>query len=532
MKSCFAPDLKAGAITAIVALPLAIAFALASGVTPVMGLYTAIIAGILGSLFGGSPFSITGPTGAMSIIILATMQQYGLSGLLLAGFLAGVIQIILGVLRLGSAVKMIPLSVVTGFTSGIGILIFVGQLENALGLSLPPTEYIWQKIPLIFSSLSQVNTGALILTGLTLLCVIFLPHVFAKMKMRWLPPSFLALALTTLAVIYIPFAVPTIGNIVLSVPKFAFPDFSLFFDVLPASFTIALLGSIEALLCAVVADNMSSTKHRSNKELVAQGVCNIVVPFAGAIPATAAIARTAVNIREGAKTRMAGVFHALFLMAIVLFLAPVAAFVPKAFLAGVLLYVSFRMVDVSEIKTVFSANFKEGLIVLVTIGLTFATDLVFAVQVGMLAAVVLLFWQMRENTYISYKENYSKDESLNKCIADDPLLKDSVAMYTIHGPLFFGAITVFDSKISEHMDMAKPYIIIRLKHVTFIDATAIAHLKSFVKHRLVKGNQVYFSRPTPLVKEKLLKEQVIDPKFIVVNSRQALELIKVSRKLK
>ncbi len=510
IKEGLAGDLKAGFITAIVALPLAIAFAIASGVNPVYGIYTAIIAGILGSAIGGSRYSITGPTGAMAVIILSTLNKNGLEGLLLAGFLAGIFQILFGVLRFGKFVKFIPIPIIAGFTAGIGILIFLGQLNNFLGLILPAQENVFSSIWESLHNLSGVNILAISISLFTILVLVFYPRFFKRVKyLKDVPPSIIALLASTIAVAVFSLSVPTVGVIPRSLPKINWLNFNLQLveAVLPASFTIALLGSIEALLCAVVADGMTSTKHSSNKELVGQGIANVVLPFFGGIPATAAIARTAVNIREGAKTRMAGIYHALILLAIMLFLAPLALFIPKAFLAGVLMVVSLRMINIGEIKTIYYTGKLELLTFLLTLILTVVTNLVLAVQIGMLFAIFLLFYRLTSIISIKNMEEYDSKGEINSLLNSDKFLKENVSIYTIHGPFFFGAMNIFEQKIKEHINMQKPVIIIRMKHVPFVDGTGEIQLINFIKSRKSKNGRVLFTEFWPGVKEKLMKNK-------------------------
>lgn len=505
----FFADLKAGFITAIVALPLAIAFAIASGATPIMGLYTAIIAGILGSAFGGSNFSITGPTGAMAVIILSVTTKFGLEGLLLAGFLAGLIQISFGLLKVGKMVKYIPLPVIVGFTAGIGAIIFIGQIPNFLGLVLGPQEKVWVTFEQIFLHINLIQIEAISLAVLTILLMVFLPKISYKIKsLSNIPPSLIALIISALAVFILKLSIPTIGVIPNTFPTIKLINFSfeLFLNVLPAAFTIALLGVIEALLCAVVCDGMTATKHKSNKELVGQGICNVVLPFFGAIPSTAAIARSAVNIREGARTKMAGIYHALIILVIVAFFSPLAQYIPKAFLAGVLMVVSFRMINVKEIKTIFSIGSLEGIVLATTLVLTILTDLVFAVQVGMILSFFLLFITLTKITNIKSMEEYDENGEINSLLKQHSLDK-KVSVYTIHGPFFFGAINIFEEKISEHLNAKRPTIILRMKHVPFVDSTALVQLVGFLKSRKKSNSKVLFTEFWPGVSESLLKNE-------------------------
>ncbi|WMW21750.1 SulP family inorganic anion transporter [Methanolobus mangrovi] len=505
-KESFTSDLKAGFITAVVALPLAIAFAIASGVEPQMGLYTAVIAGMLVSANGGSKYSITGPTGAMTVIILSTLHGFGLEGLFLAGFLAGVFQILFGILKLGKVVKYIPLPVISGFTSGIGAIILIGQIPNALGLVIPSKEHVWETLYAVISSLDLLDTTAIMICLATILLLLYLPGLMARIRyINSLPPSIIALVLSILMVFYFKIQIPLVGSIPAGLPQIQMLNFNLemLMAVLPAAFTIALLGAIEALLCAVVCDGMTNSKHDSNRELVGQGVANMVLPFFSGIPCTAAIARSAVNIREGAKTQISGIIHALILLTILLFLGPVAAFIPKAYLAGVLILVSLRMINITEFKTTMHISKMDTTVLIVTFLLTVLTDLVFAVQMGMFLSIILLFIRLTNVIDVQTMENYDKTKGINATIFADPYLEKNVSVYTINGPFFFGAMNVFESKINEHMTISKPHIILRMRYVPFIDTTGIERLKSFIKSSKKMHQKVYLTSIQPEVMKRI-----------------------------
>ena len=508
-KESFTSDLKAGFITAVVALPLAIAFAIASGVEPQMGLYTAVIAGMLVSANGGSRYSITGPTGAMTVIILSTLHGFGLEGLFLAGFLAGAFQILFGILKLGKVVKYIPLPVISGFTSGIGAIILIGQIPNALGLVIPSKEHVWETLYAVISSLDLLDTTAIMICLATILLLLYLPGLMARIRyINSLPPSIIALVLSILMVFYFKIQIPLVGSIPAGLPQIQMLNFNLelLMAILPAAFTIALLGAIEALLCAVVCDGMTNSKHDSNRELVGQGVANMVLPFFSGIPCTAAIARSAVNIREGAKTQMSGIIHALILLTILLFLGPVAAFIPKAYLAGVLILVSLRMINITEFKTTMHISKMDTTVLIVTFLLTVLTDLVFAVQMGMFLSIILLFIRLTNVIDVQTMENYDKTKGINATIFADPYLEKNVSVYTINGPFFFGAMNVFESKINEHMTISKPHIVLRMRYVPFIDTTGIERLKSFIKSSKKMHQKIYLTSVQPEVMRRMTSD--------------------------
>ncbi len=505
-KESFFKDFKAGLITAIVALPLALAFALASGVPAVMGLYTAIIAGVLGSLAGGSKFSITGPTGAMAVIILSTVNKYGLEGLLLAGFLAGVMQVAFGLLKLGKVVKFIPLPVISGFTAGIGVIILFSQVSNFLGISVKSEEHIWETFYLIWINLVNVNQYALLISVSTIVLILGLGKIFSKIKyLKNIPPSIIILACAMLFVFYTKVSVPVVGSIPNQLPNFEWIkiNFELVKQVLPTALTIALLGAIEALLCAVVADASTGTKHKSNKELIGQGIANIVTPFFGGMASTAAIARTMVNIREGARTLFAGVYHALFLLLALLFLGDFGNYIPLAFLAGILMIVSIKMINFKEFKTIIKISKSDTAVLLITFSLTVLTDLVFAVQVGMILAIFLLFVKLVSLVDIKSMESFGKDGKYNKIIEEDELLKGRVSIYTINGPFFFGAMSMFEQRINEEMNLKREIIILRMQYVPFIDSTGIERLRLFIEERKKKSFKVILSKVESDVLKKL-----------------------------
>jgi SulP family sulfate permease len=500
LKEMFLLDLKAGFITAVVALPLALAFALASGVSPVMGLYTAIVAGLLGSFFGGSKFSITGPTGAMVVLVLSTVTKFGLEGLLLAGILAGVLQIIFGLLEVGRIVKYLPLPVITGFTAGIGVLIFLGQIANALGLTISSHVEILETLFDIWNHLGSVNMVAVGITICSILLLILLPKFLQKRKiLKNVPASIIVLLLSTGVVVLMGFSVPQVGSIAQGLPPFSIPKFTfeLAMDVFPAALSIALLGAIESLLCAVVCDAMTNTKHVSNKELVSQGIANLITPFFGGIPATAAVARSAVNIREGAKTRMAGIYHAVFLLLVLLFLAPFAGLIPKAFLAGVLMVVSVRMVNFDEFQTIFAIRKRDGIIMIATMLFTVFADLVIAVQAGVILAICMLVVEIL--SIVDVKIDIIPKNGLIMQRFNKPNLVEKVNLYTLHGPLFFGAMSTFEHIVDEHLPLSKQIIVVRMRFVPFIDTTGVLRLEAFIKERHKRGIKVFITGITPEV---------------------------------
>ena len=529
----FIYDAKAGFITGIVALPLAIAFAIASGVPPIMGLYTAVIAGMITSIFGGSTFSITGPTGAMTVIILATVNKFGLEGLMLAGFLAGLFQLILGAIKLGKLIKYIPLPIVSGFTAGIGIIIFIGQIPNFFGLSIPTQEHVWQMLLEIAKNINSASIVALMIAVITILLLVFLPKLLSRYSfLKNIPASIIALVLSTAAAYFFSLPVPQVGSIPSQIPSFSTIKFNitLIYVVLPAAFTIAMLGSIESLLCAVVCDGMTNTKHNSNRELVAHGFANMALPFFGAIPATAAIARSAVNVKEGARTRFSCFIHSVFILITILFIGPVARYIPKAFLAGILIFVSVKMINIHEIKTIMHISRSETIVLFITLLLTVFTDLVFAVQVGMVLAVFLLTVKFSNVIDIKYMEDYDQKNEINTMINGSPKFRENIGVYTMNGPFFFGAMNIFETKLDQHMHAKKPFIILRMKHVAFIDSTAIVRLNSFLRGRQKKNSHVFLSTVHPKVKKTLFRDEefveLINKEHMFDTTQEAIEYIR------
>jgi SulP family sulfate permease len=523
-------DVKAGFITAVVALPLALAFALASGVSPVLGLYTAVVAGILGSLFGGSRFSITGPTGAMTVLILSTVTRFGLEGLLVAGFLAGCLQIVFGVLQVGKVVKYLPLPVISGFTAGIGALIFLGQIANGLGLSVPSHVSIVDTLLEIINHLTQSNILAIGITIGTIILLLFLPKILQKNKyLKNIPASIIILLLSTIIVVYFGFNVPQVGAIAQGLPPLQIPKFSfeLILNVFPAALSIALLGAIEALLCAVVCDAMTNTKHVSNKELIGQGIANLITPFFGGIPATAAVARSAVNIREGAKTKLSGVYQSLFLVLVLVFLSPYASLIPKAFLAGVLMVTSARMVSIEEFKTIFAIKKSDAGIFVATLLFTVITDLVVAVQIGVVLAVCMLVIEILE--LVDVKIDKFPKNGLIMQRFNNSKIKDNTSLYTLHGPLFFGAMSTFEHKVDEHLPLSKPNLVVRMRYVPFIDTTGVLRLEEFIKDRKKRGINVFLTGLLPEV-EKIMQrnsffKDYLKSEFVFEDTYAALDAI-------
>src|SRR5690554_3508140 len=478
-------DVMAGVIVGIVALPLAIAFAIASGVSPDKGLITAIIAGLIISVLGGSRVQIGGPTGAFIVIVYAIVQEFGVDGLIIATFMAGIILIGMGLARLGNLLKFIPHPLIVGFTSGIAVIIFSSQIKDFFGLSIEtvPADFI-EKWKLYSMSFGSINWAAVAIAIGTIVLALTFQRVSKK-----IPGSIVAILLSTLAVYFFNIPVSTIetafGDIPskISMPSFPNIDFATFQKLIQPAFAIALLGGIESLLSAVVSDGMIGGRHRSNAELVAQGVANCFSSMFGGIPATGAIARTATNVKNGGRTPIAGIVHALVLLVIMLVLAPYAKLIPMACLAGILIVVAYHMSEWRQFKSLLKGNISDVIILLVTFFLTVIVDLVMAIQIGIILSSFVLMKRMSDATTVEISDGLlsTKFDQQEELFEEElPLLPKGVTMYEIHGPLFFGATQTFQDTLTRLRDRP-PVLILRMRHVPFIDATGIYRLKEIIR---------------------------------------------------
>lgn len=472
-----AADITAGVTVGLVALPLAMAFGIASGVTPQAGIYTAIAGGFIVSALGGSRVQIGGPTGAFVVIVAGIIAQHGLSGLLMVTMMAGGILLFLGVTGLGQAVKFIPRPVVLGFTNGIALLIASTQIKDALGLRMPgnPSAF-FERMAAIGHSLPTVSGTAVALTLLSLALVLLVPRRFPR-----LPGSIAALIAGTAAVTMFGLPVETIGSafggIPSGFPTFAVPAFraDLILPLLPSALTVALLAAVESLLSAVVADTMSGDRHNASAELVAQGVANAVVPLIGGIPVTGAIARTATNFRAGARTPIAGIVHALTLLAVVLLFAPLARFIPLATLAAVLLVVAYNMGEWREIGGILRLELADKSVWLITFALTVMADLTVAVEVGIALAALLYIYRVSDTTSVAMvTPEYIEDGRPH--VLQDKDVPPFVTILRIHGPFLFGTT---DKLLDLTTDLSRfaPIVILRLRNMTAIDATGLHALE-------------------------------------------------------
>lgn len=488
-KEQFFKDLTAGVIVGIVALPLAIAFAIASGVSPEKGIFTAIIAGFIISALGGSRVQIGGPTGAFIVVVYGIVQQYDVNGLIVATFMAGIILVIMGVARLGNAIKFIPYPLIVGFTTGIAVIIFSSEVKDFLGLKMGsvPADFI-SKWLAYGQHLSALNWYAIAIGVFTLLTIIWWPKVTRKV-----PGSLIAIIVTTLAVRFLHLPIETIGSrfgaIASSLPRPVIPgvSFATLQQLIRPAFTIALLGSIESLLSAVVADGMTGGNHRSNTELIAQGVANICSSVFGGIPATGAIARTATNIKNGGKTPVAGIIHAFTLLVIMLFVGKWAALIPMATLAGILVIVAWNMSEVDSFISVLKGSKSDGAVLLTTFLLTVFIDLTVAIEIGMILAAFLFMRKMMQTS--SVEQTILTPEDISE---DSPLLYNlpkGVDVFEINGPLFFGAAYKFKDTM-KLIENPASILIIRMRNVPVIDATGIRVLKDVNNELGKKGSKL------------------------------------------
>ena len=478
-KKQFVNDLVAGLIVAIIALPLSIALAIASGVSPEQGLYTAIIAGFVIAFLGGSSVNISGPTAAFATIVAGIVAQFGTGGLVIATIMAGIMLIVMGLCRLGSLIKFIPYTITTGFTAGIAVTIVIGQIKDFLGLTFAPGTHAietTEKLSAIVRSLTTFNWQALLVGAIGLLILIVWPKIKYANK---IPGSLIAVIVGVLMVKFLPLEVNTIGdlyNISRELPKFSFPNFSfdMIKELLPSAFTIAILAAIESLLSCVVSDGMIGDRHNSNTELIAQGAGNICSGLFGGIPATGAIARTAANVKNGGRTPISGMVHAAVLLLILVLLMPYAAWIPMPIIAAILFMVAYNMSEWRHfVKICKSAPKSDILVLVITFVLTVVFDLVVAIAVGMILAVILFMKRMADVTNIRIWS--AADE---KSSTDGGRLKkipSHTSVFEIDGPMFFADADKFSKFPIKEGDKV---LIIRMRNVPALDGSAMKSLES------------------------------------------------------
>lgn len=518
-KAQFATDLMAGIIVGIVALPLAIAFGIASGVSPEKGIITAIVAGFIISFFGGSKVQIGGPTGAFIVIIYGIIQQYGIEGLTIATLMAGVLLILLGVFKLGTVIKFIPYPIIVGFTAGIAVTIFTTQIADIFGLSFQgekvPGDFVGKWI-LYFKYFHTVNWWNLLVSLVSIFIIVITPKFLKK-----IPGSLVAIILVTLGVYLLKIyagidCITTIGDrftIKAELPDATIPvmNWEAIKGLFPVAITIAVLGAIESLLSATVADGVIGDRHNSNTELIAQGIANIFTPLFGGIPATGAIARTMTNINNGGRTPIAGIIHAVVLLLILLFLMPLAQYIPMACLAGVLVVVSYNMSGWRTFKNLFKNPKSDVAVLLLTFFLTVIFDLTIAIEVGLVIACVLFIKRVMETTQISVIKNELNPQAESDFVMHEEKLNipEGVEVYEINGPYFFGIATRFEETMSQIG--ARPKIrIIRMRRVPFIDSSGLHNLESLCQLAKKSGIRIILSGVSDKVFETLEKSGFVD----------------------
>ncbi|AOC58673.1 MULTISPECIES: SulP family inorganic anion transporter [Bacillus] len=486
--SKFRRDLIAGLVVGVVAIPLGMAFAIASGVGPEYGLYTVIVAGILISLFGGSKYQIGGPTGAFVPILFGIVSQYGIENLLIAGFMAGCMLVLFGIFKLGKLMKFIPRPVIIGFTAGIAVIIFSGQIANFLGLKgVEKHESFFLNMREIVVHLGTANSLAIITAAIGLIVIVAAQKYIPK-----IPGALLGLlASTFLAVLFFQGQVETIGSaygeIPRQLPSFAFPELTIekMIYLLPPAIVIALLGGVESILSAMVADNMKGSKHDSNKELVGQGIANMAAPLFGGIPATGAIARTATNIKNGGASPISGVVHGVVVLLILMLFAPYASMIPLAAMAPILMFVAWNMSEKKEFINIVKVKNADSLVLVVTFLLTVIGDLIIGVTAGLILAFIAFIKKMSQTT--SIHTNVAVPQMETAAALEKQTDQRGISMYSIEGPLFFGTTDSLENSILDHVQTKPKTLILLMNKVNYMDTSAEAVLMN-ISNRLKHHN--------------------------------------------
>ncbi|WP_260631590.1 SulP family inorganic anion transporter [Neobacillus niacini] len=480
-------DVLSGLIVGVIAIPLGMAFAIASGVKPEYGIYTTIVAGILISLFGGSKYQIGGPTGAFIPILFGIVMTYGYENLLIAGFLAGIMLLLMGIFKMGSLIKFIPRPVTIGFTTGIAITIFTGQIASFLGLTgIKKHEEFINNLNELFIRIETINLLSILTAVICLATIILTPKIAPKV-----PGPLIGLVVSTMiATMLYPGQVATIGSaygqIPSSLPQLKIPDMSLemIITLLKPAFIIAMLGGIESLLSAVVADGMTNSKHKSNRELIGQGIANMVTPLFGGIPATGAIARTATNIKNGAVSPLSGIIHGIVVLLVLMFFAPFASYIPLASMAPILMVVAWNMSERKVFAHILKTKSTDSLVLVVTFLLTVFVNLTTAVEVGLVMAAVLFTMRMSNlmSTRKALPNLEHKHAKVETQIVSDSHDCPQVSIYNVDGPLFFGAAQTFETSIMNTINYRPKILLLRMSRVPFMDTTGEANLASIVSH--------------------------------------------------
>ncbi|HSK12689.1 MAG TPA: sulfate permease [Phnomibacter sp.] len=527
-RKAFSKDLMAGIIVGIVALPLAIAFAIASGVSPEKGLITAVVAGFLISALGGSRVQIGGPTGAFIVIVYGIVAQFGVSGLIIATFMAGIMLIIMGIAKMGSVIKFIPHPLIVGFTTGIAVIIFSSQMKDLLGLEMDkvPAEFLDKWIA-YGHHIGSVNWIALAI-GLASIAIV----QYAPKFTRVVPGSLIAIVLATAAVQFFHLPVETIGSrfgeIKASIPMPAMPvvDWPTIKMLLAPAFTIALLGAIESLLSAVVADGMMGGNHRSNTELIAQGGANIASALFGGIPATGAIARTATNVKNGGRTPVAGMVHAITLLIIMLLFGKWASMIPMSALAGILIVVAYNMSEHETFIDIARGIRSDAAVLLTTFFLTVFFDLTIAIQIGMVLAAFLFMRQMIQISKVNVNPHKEEDSTKDHNATDKFVIPDGVDVFEISGPMFFGAAYKFKDSM-RFIEKKPKVLILRMRNVPVIDATGLHTIKDVMKMCRNDKTQLILSGVQPAVMQELQHARLlftIGKRFVLPDFEAALKV--------
>jgi sulfate permease, SulP family len=518
-------DLLAGVTVGLVALPLAMAFAISSGVSPQAGLYCAVIAGFLISALGGSRTQIGGPTGAFVVVVSGIIAHHGLDGLLTCTIMAGVILIVLGATGMGTAVDFIPRPVIVGFTNGIAVLIASTQIKDLLGLDIPQVSGVFlPRLIQIANALPTISLPATALAAASLVAILAGNRLVPRV-----PGTILALFAGTIAAVLLALPVETIGSrfggVPAGLPPFAPPRFrpDLLHPLLAPALTVAMLGAIESLMSAVVADRMTGDRHNPNVELIAQGIANVAAPMFGGLPATGAIARTATNIRSGAKTPVAGMVHAVTLLAILVFAAPYAKFVPLAILSAILLVVAYHMGDWEEIPELLKLSKADVSVWLVTFALTVFADLTVAVEAGMILAALLFIRKVAATTTVSEVTDEDIEEG-RVHVLQDKVIPDYATVFRIHGPFLFGSTDKLDAVVDRIAELP-PIVILRLRNMTAIDATGVRALQDLADRLHATGRSLILcgarAQPAKLMDRAEFDEH-LGRENICANVQQAL----------
>ncbi|MGG2200433.1 SulP family inorganic anion transporter [Paenibacillus validus] len=514
-RESFQKDFISGLIVGIIAIPLGMAFAIASGVKPEYGLYTTIVAGIIISLLGGSTFQIGGPTGAFIPILFAIVMQYGYENLLIAGFMAGVLLVIMGLFKLGKVMKFIPRPVIIGFTSGIAVTIFTGQIASFLGLhQLEKHENFMANMKELGIHMASTNSYSVATALICLVFIILTPRLFPKV-----PGSLVGLLISTVvASLLYPDKVATIGStygaIPNSIPGIRMPSLSIehMLYLIKPALVIAMLGGIESLLSAIVADGMTGTRHNSNRELIGQGIANMITPLFGGIPATGAIARTATNIKSGAASPLSGVIHGIVVFLVLFLFAPYASNIPLASMAPILMVVAWNMSERKEFAHILKTRTAESFVLVSTFLLTVFTDLTTAVEVGLVLSGIIFVKHM--SVLLSTTKVLPDPSDNNKKVSAHMIHEQhncpQISIYTVEGALFFGVANRFEKSIMDEIHNKPKVLLLKMSHVPYMDATGEAHLASIAKHLKKHGGVVIISeiqdQPRQLLKKTGLDE--------------------------